>query len=397
MSVIIDDHDVLVQYSPPAGWASFGSSQEYLSTTRTSTTLGSNATFSFEGTSITVFGTVGPGNGSTMSFAIDQTAVGSYDAPALNSAIYHQAFWTSPVLAEGSHSLYIEQDSFNQDSAKKPVIFLDYFLYGATSTSGKTLFVDDNEGRVEYSPGCWDVLDLDQAFNHTAHVSLEANCWVSLTFEGNFVSLYGPVTVGEDGAALNASVTINGGSPVPIPPTTQKPGTTTYNNQLFATSALGLGNHTVVFTALDGQPLYVDYFLFRADSNVPPPASTTSLPPLPSSTLITVQSAQASSQHSNPPLLAALIGGTVGGVVVLALLIAGLLYWRRRERGLNNPSHGIHIDDAQLIDASNPLAVRPFVYWPAEREQLPPTYFAAESSRGSSVSGKFEVPTARWV
>ncbi|KAJ7490754.1 hypothetical protein FB451DRAFT_625539 [Mycena latifolia] len=181
MSVIVDDHDALIQHTPPAGWASFGSTVEYLSTTTTSaTTLGNTATFTFEGTSITVYGTIGPGNGSTMTFSIDETPVDLYDAPALDSAIYHQAFWTSPVLAEGSHNLVINQDS----SSEQGVIFLDYFLYDTTSTSGKTLFIDDNDARVQYLPGCWDTFNLAQAFNHTSHASQSAGCSLSLTFEG---------------------------------------------------------------------------------------------------------------------------------------------------------------------------------------------------------------------
>ncbi|KAJ7720872.1 hypothetical protein DFH07DRAFT_684064, partial [Mycena maculata] len=131
--VIVDDHDPLVQYNPPGGWLSEGSSIEYMKTTMAPTVLGSTATFKFNGTSIAVYGTIaGPNYQATMDFHID-TLTGSY-SPAMtvvDTTTYHQLLWTSDVLVDGVHTLVITQNCSIQDR----ILFLDYFSYNTTPTS----------------------------------------------------------------------------------------------------------------------------------------------------------------------------------------------------------------------------------------------------------------------
>ncbi|KAJ6614801.1 hypothetical protein B0H10DRAFT_126285 [Mycena sp. CBHHK59/15] len=118
MTVIVDDHDHRIVYDPVGLWIPEGGSLEFMATTTSSNTTGCTGNFTFLGTSITIYGSVGPGNGSSMSFRIDKSS-GSYSAPALNNAIHHQTFWTSPVLPMGLHNLVITQAS----SASHPLFF----------------------------------------------------------------------------------------------------------------------------------------------------------------------------------------------------------------------------------------------------------------------------------
>ncbi|KAJ6530926.1 hypothetical protein DFH09DRAFT_1183686 [Mycena vulgaris] len=333
MSVIVDDRDPQVHYSP-GDWAPSGIDVEYMTTTTSSNTQGDTAIFKFKGTSVGVYGTVGPGNGSIMAFSIDQSSVALYISPPINSAnsaIYHQNLWTSEVLPEGSHTLSITQNSSNPNM----IIYLDYLLYSTTLTAGKTVFIDDNDTRLEYSPG-WALSSRNKYLQHTVHVSQAPGCSVSLTFEGEFISLYAPITSGGNEAGFNASVVIDNGPSSFVTPSAQRPArTTTYNSRLFS-SQLASGNHTMVITVLDEQPFYLDYFLVEVgldgDST-----SITSATIAPSATQSIPTDNPRPSKSSKSPNLAAAIGGAQGGIVLLGLLILGFLMWRQRARGVDRP------------------------------------------------------------
>lgn len=135
------------------------------------------------GTSVSVYGSVGPGNGAKMGFSIDQFPIILYIAPAVSAPMFHQALWTSPTLPDGTHTLTITQNSTDPTN----VIFLDYLIYTTESTAGKTLFIDDNDVRVQYSAG-WSASSQDNRyFQQTLHASQVAGCWVSFTFEGLYL------------------------------------------------------------------------------------------------------------------------------------------------------------------------------------------------------------------
>ncbi|KAJ7148553.1 hypothetical protein C8R43DRAFT_1108083 [Mycena crocata] len=348
MIIIVDNFDPLVQYNPPANWIHGGSSIEYNKTTASSKTQGDTATFSFEGTTIAVYGTVGPNNGSesTMSFSIDSDASTTFDytAPKTTSALYHQLFIGTSNLSEGSHTLWVTQKSTSPDG----IIFLDYFLYNGTATAGKTIFIDDVDV-IEYSPSGWSSGSSLHTLKHTLHTCKAPGCRFSFSFEGTSASVHGPIAnLGSGG--FNASVTIDGGAPVLI--YHEPPATTTYNNQLFGTSDLSPGNHTMVLTTLTEQRFYVDYFLVEGAANAAA-ASVSNLPPpiptLPSPSPVATSISRA-----------AVIGCTVGGVVALVCLLVCVWMWRRRRRVADGPEiHPFNL----LVASSN-----------VESEPAPPSY-----------------------
>jgi len=341
MSVIVDDRDSSIQYIPSWRNKGLGLPVEFRSTTSQPGVTGDKAQFTFNGTFVSVYGTFGPSaddgseDGTSMAFSVDGGDVVTFTVPLpTTSATQHQLFYSSPVLSQGSHTLLIESAQSGSD------IFFDYLLYDAAqaSTAGKTLFVDDNESGVEYSPG-WQLNTLESYFMHTAHFSESPGSWVSCTFEGTLLSMFGPVTplAGPEGEVFSASAVIDGSSPISLPPPRlnfQLSQNTSFNTPLFTSSLLSQGKHTINFTVSSDSaiPLFVDYFLIQSGLDVTQqgaasisnstsgPSPTFSLPPKnPSS--------------SDPHRLVAEIVGPVAALLILVLLIGIFMgRWTRRTR-----------------------------------------------------------------
>ncbi|KAF9220919.1 hypothetical protein BS17DRAFT_712720 [Gyrodon lividus] len=137
MATTVDDRDPRITYT--GTWTLGGNAPEYENTTHGTTIAGSSASFNFtgtfHGTSVSVFGTVGPVDyyhvdvGPPMSvYNLDHFPAVTFTAPALNSASYHYQFYTSPLLDEGVHYLVIT--SVNMSS----VLWLDYLQYTPSSS-----------------------------------------------------------------------------------------------------------------------------------------------------------------------------------------------------------------------------------------------------------------------
>ncbi|KAF8166127.1 hypothetical protein K438DRAFT_1617190 [Mycena galopus ATCC 62051] len=183
MSFIIDDSDPLVQYSSPSGWAATGDSPEFEGTSHASATPGDTATLAFEGTSISVYGSIADGEAG-LNFSIDGVVLASYQSPQVDHAIHNQLFWTSPPLTEASHQLVVTVNQDSSTDSSNRSIFLDYFIYNTTSTAGKTVLFDDSDANLAYSPD-WQVNTASSSsLQGTEHVSTSAGASVSLSFEG---------------------------------------------------------------------------------------------------------------------------------------------------------------------------------------------------------------------
>ncbi|KAJ7174091.1 hypothetical protein C8R43DRAFT_1058086 [Mycena crocata] len=354
MSVIVDDRDPLVEYSPQGGWGTpngrGGSSAEYQRTTTRSTQKGDTATFKFEGTGVAVYGTIGSGSssineGASMTFSIDGASPTPYTAPVVtqNTPLFHQSLWTSGPLAEGSHTLTMTVGP-NQQS----IIYLDYLMYNTTSTAGKTVFIDDADPDIIYSLD-WKGVDpkfIPVYFQHTGRVTPSSSSSISLSFEGTFVSLNGVIFGKPEN--LNGSVAIDGGEALTItpPPTPDSKSHVRLNYPLFSKSDLAPGSHNMTVFITNGQSFAVDYLLTGTEPMAPPKTSNTSSEPPPTSTSsdsLLQASSTSSSTHvtagvssSDHISLAALIGCVLGGVAVLLLMIfSGVFIWRRRARRFN--------------------------------------------------------------
>ncbi|KAF7341325.1 Right-handed parallel beta-helix repeat-containing protein [Mycena venus] len=338
MSVLIDDSNPLVQYNSPGGWIVTGKVPEFEVTTHASATPGDTATLAFEGTSISVYGTVAESAGqSRLNFSIDGVVVGSYQAPAVTAAIHNTRFWTSPVFQEAPHELTVTVDQDTSLNSLDRTFFLDYFVYNTASAAGKTVLFDDNDASLVYSPNWQANTNSDSSLQGTEHVSTSAGAWVALSFEGTQISLFGPSSQ----KGLQASVVIDGSD--------SQSGVITQSktqNQLFTSAVLPLGHHTINVTLLTGDSTAIDYFLVASTLGTPTTPTTLQLAGTPSSSppsgtpasdgaQTPVSSSLAASQGSKAPPIAAIVGGAVGGLVLLLLLLIALLMWRRRSRRVN--------------------------------------------------------------
>ncbi|KAF8144979.1 hypothetical protein K438DRAFT_1630855 [Mycena galopus ATCC 62051] len=183
MSFIVDDSDPLVQYNSPSGWVATGDVPQFEQTSHASATPGDTATLAFEGTSISVYGTIADGEAS-LNFSIDGVVVGFYQSPEVDHAIHNLLFWTSPPLAEASHQLVVTVDQDLSTDSSNRSIFLDYFIYNTTSAAGKTVLFDDSDASLSYSPD-WRVnTDSDSSLQGTEHISTSIGASVALSFEG---------------------------------------------------------------------------------------------------------------------------------------------------------------------------------------------------------------------
>ncbi|KAF9242625.1 hypothetical protein BU15DRAFT_43706 [Melanogaster broomeanus] len=133
MTTIVDDRDPRITYT--GTWFLAGGFPEYDNTTHGAPTAGSSASFNFTGTTVSVFGTVGPvdANNYTIGpsismYTLDHFLPVTFVEPALNSASYHYQFYTSPPLDDGLHHLIIT--SVNMSS----VLWLDYLQYTPSSS-----------------------------------------------------------------------------------------------------------------------------------------------------------------------------------------------------------------------------------------------------------------------
>ncbi|KAF7364582.1 hypothetical protein MVEN_00327200 [Mycena venus] len=338
-TAIVDDQDPLIKYS--GTWTRGGASQEFDSTTMSSTTAGSTASFTFVGTSITVYGTVAAKNlkpQATWSFVVDGSITGTYTPPNnMTSDIHHEALWTSPAgsITNGTHELVITQSA----AASDDVLFLDYILYTTTSLDVGAYFIDDRDPQIKYTPA-WRQFGSDPDFQHTSQATTNVGDSLSLTFEGAWNDIFVPVVIpnvvkgssirffgGFTSATEQASIAVDGGpATIWIPPSTA----TQTNNLIYSSGNLTPGNHTIVVTAMNDQAVWADYFLVTPNppGTVISGSSSSSGSPSGSSTPSPSNTPQPS--HKSTPVGA--IVGPIVGVLALVALVAAIFLCRRRRR-----------------------------------------------------------------
>ncbi|KAF7334557.1 Right-handed parallel beta-helix repeat-containing protein [Mycena venus] len=393
MSILVDDNDPLVQYnSESGGWVREGLPPEFDATVHASSTQGDTATLAFEGTSISLYGTLGKGNGqSRLLFSIDGADAGSYQGTAESAAVHNLHFWTSASLDDAPHRLVVTVD---QDATLNPnhTFLLDYFVYDTTSTAGKTLLIDDGDSSITYSLNWQSVNNADDCLERTKHVSESAGSWATVTFQGTQISLVVPSSQ----QAFNASIIVDGSKWGPPIPQTDK------SNQFWLSPLLPQGTHTINVTVLDGNPLALDYLLLTtnvdlADPSVvcvsSPTAVTSTTPTLTASSSsatasnsspgVTPVVTQFSSSTTTKPQL--LIGAVMAGpvavfVFIVASLLAFIFIRRRKRRARDPPTRNRNSSggsDWHLVSqwvGRNELttAIRPFLASEAEEMEPPP-------------------------
>ncbi|KAJ6586548.1 hypothetical protein B0H10DRAFT_1761018, partial [Mycena sp. CBHHK59/15] len=113
--------------------------------------------------------------------------------------------------------------------------------------------VDERDPLVRYT-GSWNNAGTPAEFQGTTRWSATQGSTASFTFTGTSVLYYGGAT----GQPISASIVLDGAPPVLFSPPSGSLQTT--NNLIFSSGDLSDGGHTLVVTAENGNPVWVDYF-----------------------------------------------------------------------------------------------------------------------------------------
>ncbi|KAG6809473.1 hypothetical protein H0H92_016115 [Tricholoma furcatifolium] len=126
VTTTVDDRDPNIQYAGP--WVLGGTEFEYDGTTHGTSTVGAQAAYTFTGSLIEVFGTIGmenngdPSFAATSSYTVDGGSTVAFTGAVENVTLYKQLFFTSQPLGAGQHTLVI-----SYVTAGKNPLWLDYF------------------------------------------------------------------------------------------------------------------------------------------------------------------------------------------------------------------------------------------------------------------------------
>ncbi|KAG6906576.1 hypothetical protein DXG01_013086 [Tephrocybe rancida] len=295
----VDDTNPNIIYSN--GWNTSGVSDEFNSTTHGTTIAGSQASYTFKGSFIEVFGTIGGENNRDPSFAaistytidnhLDTTVTFTGVIGSIN--LYNQLFYTSNVLNESQpHTLVI-----TYTTAGKNPLWLDYFrvtdtpINTTTSSAQTTLMpttvsvVDDTSPKITYSNG-WSNGGTSDEFNSTTHGTAIAGSQASYTFKGkfgnidlddsrrslicalpgSFIEVFGTIgreNNGDPSFAAISTYMIDNNPDTLVTFTGAIGSINLYKQLLYASSVLDENQlHTLIitYTTAGKNPLWLDYF-----------------------------------------------------------------------------------------------------------------------------------------
>ncbi|KAJ2922501.1 hypothetical protein H1R20_g14610, partial [Candolleomyces eurysporus] len=177
---------------------------------------------------------------------VDSNAYAPVDGKTVNPELFQTPLSSIPWLSEGQHTVTLK--NLNAGS----VVDLDYVTW--MTTIGKdneqliTNIIEDNDPSFTYEPAdAWttNLNNLGTFSGGSGHASSKPGSTMKFSFEGDAVSLYGPV--GANGTRYDVSVDV--GTGLPNNYTTRK--TLSRSNQmLYHVSKLGPGRHTVTLTVL---------------------------------------------------------------------------------------------------------------------------------------------------
>ncbi|KAJ7196397.1 hypothetical protein GGX14DRAFT_673270 [Mycena pura] len=335
---IVDDTDPAIQYGPQ-GWfvadpktlnvGNFG--PIFNGTSHATSSSTSSLSFPFNGTSITVYGTIEVStdpatdrSDPTWTCFVDGIAIDRQN-PTFKFPENNWNLCDASLIAPGAHTLTIQVQS-----AGHPFYF-DYLVYtpppDETPESGAVIY-PNTDPAVSFSPG-WGTFGGENGTN-----SFGAR--VGLDFHGTSVSMLGFVPTEQPHGATWATYAIDGGPAVnftlhglsPGPPS-QIP--TAYNVVLFETPTLRNAAHSLLVThGGDNQhtPLVLSAFHVTVAAGTDSSAS------------LSAASASATSSmapDAKGPPVGAVAGGVIAGAIVLAIVCAlAIFHTRRRRRSLRD-------------------------------------------------------------
>jgi len=383
LTTTIEDNSPLITYT--SQWIAGSSANDslldqYSASAFTLTfTSGATATFTFNGTGITLFGAK-RGNHGTYQVTIDSVKYQSQNGSVPDPGDFQVALFQATGLTQGQHDCTLQYTDVTGR-----FLDLDFITWEGNvgETDGNTLYVNsfqDSDPAFTYD-SLWseNPANIGTFSGANGHVASSPGATATFTFQGDGVALYGPVS--PSGAPY--TVQVDGGQAQLF--ASNRPH---YTPQmlLYQATNLGLGQHQLKVTyspaAVSSQVLAIDYanvYTTVNNSN----SSTTS-----GATLSTTSGAAASSRVvtnglSTGPVVGIAIGSFVAGVIFLGALIFLL---RRRgtkdepvdEKLLVKPFNTVQATLAPVNDFSPTTSDRSL----DPRRQSPTFPFMTETRKG---------------
>ncbi|CAK5270945.1 unnamed protein product [Mycena citricolor] len=333
----IDNINPRIQYTPPGAWTEGTSANDPLAgdyfkgTFTLCTTKGSAATFSFNGTQVFVGGAMRSNHGP---YSVNLDGVTQTIDGFSQNALFSNLF-VSNVLPEGLHTVSITNELTDPSA---PFLDIDYITWTSSvspSAFNQAATVEDTSNLFSFTPAAAWTSQLAPSLTgfsgSSGHQTTSDGASASLSFTGNFVSVFGAV------GPLMApyGVLLDG-----VPQGTFNATKQTYFNmvELFHADDLASGDHVVSFVAAPAAPGQI----FALDFAKVPPASVAGSKTSSGSAAGPTGTGSANNASSSQPAnTAAIAGGVVGGVAVLGILLLLFLFLRRKQRG----SHEYAIDE----------------------------------------------------
>ncbi|KAJ7481803.1 hypothetical protein FB451DRAFT_1237221 [Mycena latifolia] len=329
--IVVDDTDPAIQYGPSGWYAAdptklngLGNYGPVYNSSSHATSTSSTLSFPFNGTSVSVLGTIAIVTGAnnvtdpTWDCFVDEIKIENpnptFQYPENNWPLCDQS-----QIASGSHMLTIQVQSKGQP------FYLDQILYTplpSASYESAVLEYTNMDPAVSFGSGWqqWGAQNVTQT----------SGAQVALNFHGTSVSLRGYIPTELPHNASSGTYSIDGGPPVSfVLPGLPAQSATLYNSLLFTTNTLISAAHNLVVTYAGDStktPLVVSTFYV---TNTSTPASTSTSSSSNSTPSPDLSTTPVTTTKSTPT--AAIAAGTVGVIVVLAL-VAGLVFWCRRRR-----------------------------------------------------------------
>ncbi|KIJ39859.1 hypothetical protein M422DRAFT_32465 [Sphaerobolus stellatus SS14] len=304
--VTVDDSSPMVIYSD--GWIdsnfTTAPSTSYFGGTRHITGLkNANATLSFYGNGISVYGTRGTGYGSFSVLLDGQNQSASTSSSGNDSQQFQQLLFSKSDFVVSAHTVTIINDG-NGD------LDLDYVVFAAgngdPTVEAMNITVDDSSSQISYSPrSAWRSVENATYFDNSLRVSNTNGSEATFSFLGDAVSVYG--TTGPDHGIF--SVQMDNQSPMLLNASASESHTQTL---LFFIGGLRHGQHTIKITNKENATFGLDVIGVSSwSSPVQFPSSFKHL------------------STANIPVIAGVLSGAC---VIIFWSIAAFLWLRRRRR-----------------------------------------------------------------
>ncbi|KAF8153535.1 hypothetical protein K438DRAFT_2078842 [Mycena galopus ATCC 62051] len=341
--VLVDDTDPAIQYGPE-GWfvadpsnlnaGNFG--PIYNGTSHATTLSNSTFSYSFNGTSILVQGTIDI-----------STDVNNVTDPTWNCLV-------DGIKLPPTKTFQFQENNWPLFQSQGQAFYFDSLVYTPTLDAmfpSAVLIYTDGDTALNYSSGWMEAGE---------QVTQTKDAQVTLNFHGTSATLIGHISNEFSPNATSASYTIDGGAPITFPlrglPSAQSD--TQFNSLFFTTPTLSDGFHTLTVTNggdIDHTPLAVKYFyvtnttgtsLMQTSVSFPGPSATTT-PTSPSNSSNTPR-------HSRTGVIA---GGVIGGLVLLGVLLVVLCACRRKRKTRDLEEAATNPYPLAMADSALPRAV----------------------------------------